>query len=125
MTVSFCEKCIVQSFLMPFFVSKSNVRMTQGHTIAATLVITTTVEVGAIGVMTIVVVVVVAVVAVVEGTMTGTEIMSATVTVVTAAIVTVATAETGMMTGGINNSQPTFVGISIFLGWISSAKNSR
>jgi hypothetical protein len=105
-----------------FLLSKSNVRMTQGHTIAATLVITTTVEVGAIGVMTIVVVVVAVVV---EGTMTGTEIMSATATVVTAAIVTVATAETGMMTGGINNSQPTFVGISIFLGWISSAKNSR
>jgi hypothetical protein len=94
--------------------------MIQGHTIAATLVITTIVEVGATGVMTIVVVVVV------EGTTTGTEIMTATATVVTAAIVTVATAETGMMTGGINNlSQPTFVGISIFLGWIFPAKNPR
>ena len=98
---------------MPSFFSKSNVRMTQGHTIAATLVITMTVEVGVIGVMTIVVVVVV----VVEGTTTGTEIMTATATVVTAVIVTVATAETGMMTGGINNSQPTFVGIK-YLPWL-------
>ena len=96
---------------MPSFFSKSNVRMTQGHTIAATLVITMTVEVGVIGVMTIVVVVVV------EGTTTGTEIMTATATVVTAVIVTVATAETGMMTGGINNSQPTFVGIK-YLPWL-------
>lgn len=70
--------------------------MTQGHTIAATLVTTMTVEVGVTGVMTIVV-------AVVEGITTGTGITTATATVVTAAIVTVATAETGMMTGGINN----------------------
>jgi len=104
---------------MPSFFSKLNVRMTQGRTIAAILVIMTTVEVGAIDVMTIVVVVVVVVV--VEGTTTGTGIMTATATVVTAAIVTVATVETGMMTGGINNSQPTFVGISIFLGWIFPA----
>jgi len=80
--------------------------MTQGHMIAATPVITTTVEVDARGVMTIAVVVVVAVVAAAEGTTTGTEIMIATVVT---AIVSGATAEIGMMTGGISNLVATHI----------------
>jgi len=93
--------------------------MTQGHMIAATPVITTTAEVDATGVMTIAVVVVVVVV---EGTTTGTEIMTATATVVNA-IVSVATGETGMMTGGINNLVATRIRWNKHLGWSSKPRD--